>query len=592
MFQIALIGLAAFAAQWAAWRLRIPAIVFLLVFGFILGPVLDLIVPRALLGDMFRPAVEAAVAIILFEGGLHLRFREIAEARRAVGSIVILGAPIGWVLITLAAYYIGGLEFPVAVVLGGMLVVTGPTVIMPMLRHAGLKPNVASVLKWEGIINDPVGILIAFLAFEYFTVAGAGMGFFLERLAIIAGIALCAVGLGFAVAKAFRAGWIPEYLKSPALLAIVIAVFYTCNLFLHESGLVAVMVLGMTLANLRMESFQEIRRFKETVTLMLVSGVFLLLTADLDASVLLDMDWRGIPFIIALLLLVRPLTVLMAGVFSGLSLREMALIGLIAPRGVVCAAMAGLLGPLMVEVGYADGHQILPLCFAVVVVSVLANGLSISKLAKYLGLSAEHTNGLIIVGAAPWAVQLAEVLRGRKIDVLIADGDWRKLKDARLADIPTYYGELLSEDAEFSVEYHAYDALLAATPSAAYNALLCNQFSEVMGRARTYTLHPDEEGMPYRRRLARVLKGREWVPDHLTLERLNTLFGSGWRFRISRIGKTPEGKDILAPEESETLIVLGMITRSGILRLFSKKDRPALRAEGAYVLFMEKVESP
>jgi hypothetical protein len=189
-------------------------------------------------------------------------------------------------------------------------------------------------------------------------------------------------------------------------------------------------------------------------------------------------------------------------------------------------------------------------------------------------------------------VQLAQVLKGRNIEVLIADGDWRRLKEARLADIPIYYGELLSEDAEFSLEHHAYDALLAATGNPAYNALVCNQFSEALGRARTYTLHPDEEGMPYRRRLSRVLKGREWAPDRLTLEKLEALFGQGWRFRISRIGKTPEGNEIMAPAESETLMVLGMITRGGQLRLFSKKDKLALKSEGAYVLFMEKVENP
>ncbi|MCB1538486.1 MAG: sodium:proton antiporter [Rhodospirillales bacterium] len=591
-FQIAVIGIAAMAAQWLAWRLRIPAIVFLLLFGFALGPLAHVIDPRALMGPMFRPAIEAAIAIILFEGGLQLRLKDIAEARKAVGSIVILGAPVGWGLITLAAHYIAGLEFPVAAVLGGMLVVTGPTVIMPMLRHALLQHRVASVLKWEGIFNDPVGILIAFLAFEYFTVAGAGMGFFIERLGLIALIAAAAIAAGFITARVFREGWVPEYLKSPMLLVAVIVMFYASNLALHESGLIAVMAYGMTLANLPVESIQEIRRFKETTTLLLVSGVFLLLTADLNARVMLSMNWRGVPFILALLFIVRPLTALIAGVFSNLNLRELVLIGWVAPRGVVCAAMAGVLGPLMVEVGYADGAQILPLCFSIVVISVLAQGLSVRQLARRLCLTLESHNGLIIAGAWGWAVQLAEVLRARGIDVLIADGDWRRLQAARLSDIPVYYGELLSENAEAAVEHHAYDALLAATPNPAYNALLCGQFADVMGRARLYTLHPDEEGVALRHRLARMLKGREWAPDRLTLDRLESLYAEGWRFRTSRIGKAPDGDEIKVPVESETLMVVGVIGRNGNLRLFSRGERAAPRTEGAYALFMEKQDHP
>ena len=412
--QLVIIAIATIIAQWTAWKLHTPAIIFLLGFGFLLGPIAGLVEPSVLMGDLLDPFIGAAVAIILFEGSLQLHLKELKETRHAVRHVIFLGAPIGWALISAAGHYIAGLEWAVAITLGGMLVVTGPTVIMPMLRQARLNPRAGSILKWEGIVNDPVGVIFAILSYEYFVASkngNAGGSFFLENGVILLLISVFSFLLAHIVKRLFERGHMPEYLKTPFLLTVVLTVFFGCNMFLHESGLLAVTILGLTLANIHTASLEDIKKFKETITLLLVSGVFILLTADLDASTLLLLDWRGLLFIAALLFLIRPLTFIICAIGTKMERNEIILTGLIAPRGVVCAAMAGIIGPLLTEAGFADGDKLLPIAFAVVVISVVLHSLMIKPLARKLELTSKEMNGVIIAGAYPWSIQFAETLK-------------------------------------------------------------------------------------------------------------------------------------------------------------------------------------
>src|SRR5690606_15374381 len=211
-----------------------------------------------------------------------LHFKELRESRHAVRHVIFMGAPVGWTLISAGAHYIGGLEWAVAVTLGGMLIVTGPTVIMPMLRQARLQPRVGAILKWEGIVNDSVGIIFAIIAYEYFVATKNGASataFFFEHGIVVLGIIALSFFLAHAIKRLFEYGYMPEYLKTPFLLCFVLTLFFMCDFMLHESGLIAVTVLGITLANIHTPSLEGIKRFKETITILLVSGVFILLTA-------------------------------------------------------------------------------------------------------------------------------------------------------------------------------------------------------------------------------------------------------------------------------------------------------------------------
>lgn len=598
-FQIVLIATVSVFAQWLAWRLHIPAILFLLGFGFLFGPVFGIIQPDALFGDLLQPAISAAVAIILFEGSLHLKLRELRQTRKSVRRLIALGAPLTWLLGSLAAFWVAGLEWAVSVVLGGILVVTGPTVIMPMLRQTRLNMNASSVLKWEGIVNDPLGVIFAVLAYEFFVAsrlspAPLDSGFFFEKGAILLIVAFASFALAHLLTRLFERGHVPEYLKAPFLLAALLALFFSANTLLHESGLIAVTILGMTLANIHRASFEEIRRFKETITLLLVSGVFLVLTARLDMAVLDGMSWRHMAFIVVLMFIVRPLSVIASCVGTEITWRERLLIGWIAPRGIVCAAMAGLLGPLLTSAGFEDGDKILPVAFAVVVATVVVHSLTIRPLARSLSLRATEAGGIVVVGAHPWTIQMAEVLKERSVPVMIVDNNYHALTQARLADIPVYYGEILSEETEYALELHKYGTLIAATDNPAYNALVCEKFAYDFGQDRVFLTspHDEREDKSEYKKIAPAIIGRYWGKKHLTLERLNILALQGWRFKVTRVGKDKQTGKLILPEESERRYLMGLISKGGTVHFSSPLGKETLQPkEDDIVLLFDHVDT-
>ncbi len=593
LLQIVLISFASIVAQWAGWKLKLPAIVFLLLFGFVLGPALGVIRPQELMGDFLRPAVTVAVAIILFEGSLQLKLREVSDIKAAVRHIVFIGAPLGWALIAAAAHYVAGMSVPVAVVFGGMLVVTGPTVVVPMLRHARLNPRVSSILKWEGIVNDPLGVVFAVLAYEYFhfyqTTSASGLSFYLQYGLIL----LVMLGLSHAAGRGaaflLERGWMPEYLKAPFLVSAVLALYAGCDLALQESGLIAIVVFGMTLANVRISSIEEIRRFKETVTLLLVSGVFILLTANLDPHLLLTINARGALFILLLLFVLRPLTIAVASIGTNMTAKETLFVGWIAPRGVVCAAMAGVMQPLLVDAGFQGAEQVLPLAFGIVVVTVILHSFSVRFLAKKLDLAVEHSGGLIIVGAADWTIQLAETLQGGGIPVVLADTSWRRLKQARLANVPVYFGEILSEEAEYNMELNRYGALLAATDNDAYNFLLCNTYAPLLGREHVFQMSAGLESDAERKKVATSLQGRVFVAQERNHDDWWRSFAMGWRFRLTSLNPN-ENDGVFTLRENELLA--GVIDKAGVLSCTSPEYTPAVTKDDQVLVYGLKPEEP
>lgn len=587
--QLMIIGLAGFAAQWAAWKFHLPAIVFLLLTGFVFGPVLGLLTPDEMFGDFLRPAVGVAVAVILFEASLNLDFREIRDVKRAVNHIVLIGAPVGWVLISLGAHYIGGLSWPTAVTFGGLLVVTGPTVIIPLLRTARLNHRVNSILKWEGIINDPIGVLFSVVALEYFIVSqnveSVSAGFYIHFTFALAAVSAISYMIGVGINRLFQSGIVPEYLKSYFMLIVVISLFTVSNMVIEELGLIAVTVLGVTLANIKVSSLDDIRRFKEVVTLLLVSGVFIVLTADLDPRVLLSIDLRGLLFIVFLLLVLRPIAVFISSIGTSMTLKETIFVSLIAPRGVVCAAVAGIMGPQLVDAGFADGEKLLPLAFAIVVITVMVDSFFIKRLAKYLSLSAEKSNGLIIVGGSPWATELGLLLKSKDVDVLIADRNWHGLREARQSGLPTFYGEILSEDAEFSIDFARYNNILAATEDPVYNALVCNSFVHELGRENVWQLSEPKD-VSSKKAVATSLQGRAFVSEDLTLEALQAQFADGARFKATRVGGDIASEDALLAGSTDTKI--GII-QNGQLRFNSVKHNVSAK-EGDTLLMLAQAK--
>ena len=556
--KLAMIGGFGIAAQWLAWRFKLPAIVLLLLAGALLGPVFGLLNPAEDLGDAYKPAVGLAVAIILFEGGLTLNFAEIRETSNVVRRIIVVGGPLVWLFATLAAHYAGGLSWETSVVMGAILVITGPTVIMPLLRQAQLSRRPASLLRWEAIVNDPIGALYAVFAFEAVLVLAGehtlGGTVFDALLALVVAVA-GGYGLGKLIEQSFARGWVPEFLKAPVLFAVVIAAAAATNGILHEAGLLTVTVMGITLANSRISSLSEMRRFKETVTVLLVSGLFILLTAALDRAVLATLDWRVLLFVFLVLFIVRPLAIYLATIGSRATWQERVLTGWIAPRGIVAVAVAGLFGAQLADAGVVDGEKMIAYTFAIVVATILLHGFTLGPIARILGLKSANAPGVLIVGGSAWSTALAKKLGELSLPATVADRNWSAVKAARQEGVDTFFGDPLSEHAHHELELNRYAAIIAATQNDAYNALVCTDFGPEIGRNNVFQIGSRMD-MHEKHVFAFTIGGRQLFEDGLEYFELATRMRQSWEFRSTTLSEEFTYEDFQERQHADARVLL------------------------------------
>ena len=577
------------AAQWIAWRMRIPAIVLFSIAGLLAGPVFGLVSPSDDFGAVYKPVVALCVAVILFEGGLQLRWHEFREAASGVKRLVTIGAVFAFALGSLAAHGIGDLSWPTSLLFGAITVVTGPTVIIPLLRQANLNRRSASYLKWEGIINDPTGALAAVLIFEFFVYAGSGDPIDAVLFGIAKAIgASIVVGFGgaFALGRALQRGKVPEYLMAPVMLASVLAVFTITDGIQKEAGLLSVTVMGMVLGNMQLPALDEMRRFKEYIVMLLVSSVFVLLTADLDPNVLNLLDWKTVLLVVSMLVVVRPLAIFLTTLFTDMNWRDRVLVGWIAPRGIVAAAVAGVFGPQMVDAGYADAEVLVPVIFALVLTTVTVHGFTIGILSRRLGLSAKG-NSVLIVGASPWTTALAEALTKQlSLTVTLVDTSWHRLRDARLAGVNVLYGEILSENVQQSMELNGVSCLLSATSNDAYNALVCRSFAGELEHDRLFQLPmyaADDNTKSKHKTVAKPFMGVMAFADNAQYEELWRRHFQGWKFYKTKITEAYSYDDFIADCPAE-YIPIGVLHESGRLE-FHAHSAPRKPKPGEQVIY-------
>ena len=597
---IAMIGVLGIGAQWLAWRTGLPAIVLMLAAGFLAGPVAGelgfrLLDPEAAFGNLLDPAIAIGVALILFEGGLSLDLRELRHSGGAVWRLATVGVLVGWALGALAASQIAGLAWPVAILFGGILIVTGPTVVIPLLRQANVQTRPNSILKWEGIVNDPTGALCAVIAYEYFRRLNETPDATLMQVVpplIIAAILAGLIGYAAArlIAYLFPRGAIPEYLKVPVLFTAVIGVFVLTNKIEHEAGLVAVTVMGVTLANTGFNSLRSVHPFKENIAVLLVSGIFILLSASLQWSDLGYLDprqeagLRFLLFLLALLFLVRPLTVLISLLGSSVPWNERLFVAWIAPRGIVLVAISGLFALRLNEIGYSDGQVLTALSFAVVVTTVIAHGFSIHWVAKLLKVKVDMRPGVLIVGATPWTIALAKELQALKAPIMIVDPSWQSLAAARREGMPFYHGEILNEATEHNLDLTPYQFLVAATDNEAYNTLVCNEFAHEIGRDKVYQLGESADGDDDKHALPLSLRGRALFESGFGVTDVADRQREGWVFRKTRLS---EEFDFEAARERlpDSANMLLLVRETGTLRFFTHAAKPEPRAGDTILSF-------
>jgi NhaP-type Na+/H+ or K+/H+ antiporter len=529
------------ASQWVAWRLRLPAIVVLLAAGFglgqAIGPETAAMIPRRLL----FPGVSLAVAVILFEGGLSLRLRDLNQTRHAVIRLCTLGVFFCWIPMTFAAKLVFE-SWEVSALVGALFVVTGPTVITPLLRYIRPKSRVGSVAKWEGIVNDPIGAILAVLVFESSIhhgsdaiVSGMLVGVLKTSLITLA-IGGLTAGL---IVKLLKRHWIPDFLENPVLLGLVLLAFTVSNVLQKESGLATVTLLGIVLANQKSVRIHHVLEFKENLVVLLISVLFIVLGSRLGIDDLKNLGWEAIAFLAIMILAIRPFSTIASTIGTSMTWNEKLFISGLAPRGIVAAAVASVFA---LEIGQLtetaspeilrDAEKLTPVTFLVIFGTVTVYGLGTPFLARRLKISDPNPQGILFAGADRFVRDLALAVQKEGFSVLLVDTNYENISAARMNGLPTQTASIISEYATNELDLGGIGKLFAMTPNDEVNSLAVRQFADQFGRVNLFQLTPRsaEEQKP-RGSLSDRLTGRNLFAKGLTYPKLSERCARGSRLK-------------------------------------------------------------
>jgi NhaP-type Na+/H+ or K+/H+ antiporter len=525
------IGAAALGCQWLAWRLKLPAILFLLLTGILVGPVLGWLDPQEMFGPLLMPLVSLAVALILFEGSLTLHLSEWKEIGSVVHRLVTIGAISTWIVIAVATHFLLGFDWMLAILFGSLTLVTGPTVIVPMLRVVRPKASIANILRWEGIVIDPIGALLAVVVYSFIIASAEGHGL-KQSLFTFGGVILCGAVFGIVggwlLGTVIRRQWLPEYLHNLASLAAVLGIFIASNEVMHESGLLAVTLMGMWLANMKGVDVRHILHFKENLSVLLISGLFILLAARLDLYALIGLGPLVLILLLVIQLIARPLNVLLSTAGSSLSWRERALLCWIAPRGIVAAAVSAIFAIRLHETGHEGALLLVPLTFAVIIGTVVLQSATARPLARLLKVAEPAPSGFLIVGANGPARELGKSLQQLGSRVLLTDSSWENIRAARMEGLPTYFGNPASQHADAHLDLVGLGHLLALSPSGELNTLAAMRFRHDFGHQRLFGLASGHESRRSdKHRASLEHRGNQLGSEAFTYAKLASQMGQG-----------------------------------------------------------------
>jgi NhaP-type Na+/H+ or K+/H+ antiporter len=491
------IGLLSIACQWFAWWVKLPAILFLLLAGIAAGPLTGWLQPDKVFGDLLFPMVSLSVAVILFEGSLTLRMEEIRGLTSIVRRLVTVGVLITWMIITLTTHWALDFSWDLSFLFGAVAVVTGPTVIVPMLRTVRPTARIANILRWEGIVIDPIGAILAVLVFEFIISNQAGGGALGHTLltfgyTLLVGLGTGALG-GYCLGIVLRNHWLPEYLHNVAALTLVFGIFTLSNWAQEESGLLAVTIMGMLLANMKRVNVDDILDFKESLSVLLISGLFIILAARTEFSHFNDLGAQALIVFLAIQFIARPAKVLVSTWGSSLTWQERALLSWIAPRGIVAAAVTALFALRLQQQGHDQAALLVPLIFMVIIGTVVLQSATARPIARWLGVAEPEAKGFLIIGANPFARALAKALNEKDYRTLLVDSSWDNIRAALMDGLNTYYGNPVSEHADRHIDLVGIGQLLALSPRAELNALTTMRYRAEFGPGHLFLLNPGVE---------------------------------------------------------------------------------------------------
>ncbi len=578
---LALIVVLGVIAQWTAWRFKLPSILLLLLFGITVGPITGIINTDELLGDLLFPFVSLSVSIILFEGGLSLRWQDVRHTRAVVRNLITIGVLITWIISAAAAYFILDFDVAISLLMGATIVVTGPTVIIPLLKQIRPVPRVSSILRWEGIIIDPVGAVLAVLVFEQILVGEIVPGISAAIISLIKTLLIggvIGIGSGRLLIILFGRYWVPDTLQNPMTLAVVTGAFALSNTLQTESGLLTVTVMGIVMANQNRVDLRHIREFKETLQVLLISVLFIILAGRIQPEELKALGFAPLLFVAVIIFIERPLAVWISAVGSPLTWREKLFIAWMAPRGIVAASVASIFSLELAEHGYTGAEKLVPVTFSVIILTVAIYGLTAGFVARHLGLTQENPQGLLIVGAHAWARKIALVIQAAGYRVLLVDTNPTNVRRATTAGLEAVEADTISLVETDNVDFSGIGRLLAMTPNDAVNALTNLHFQDIFDEV--YQLpHRENNGYGQSTGLSDQVGGNYLFGTEVTFDNLLIRFNQGAEVKAIRLTEASrfQGNDAIVP--------MFVITGSGELDIWTANNPPELQ-DGQTVIAM------
>jgi NhaP-type Na+/H+ or K+/H+ antiporter len=506
MLELAGIIILGIIAQWVAWRLKLPAILPLILIGLLVGPISTLFTENGAKliepiwngenglfpGEGLYYFVSLAISIILFEGGLTLKFSEIRNVGPVITKLITLGSLVTFISAGIAARLIFDLSWQISFLFSALIIVTGPTVITPILRNIPLKKDISAVLKWEGILIDPIGALAAVLVFE-FIIVGEGQAYTFTALIEFGKILLFGTTFGFTFAHALtfaiKKNYIPHYLLNVVSLSAVLLVFVMSDVFAHESGLLAVVVMGMVMGNTNLPNIKELLHFKESLSVLLISILFILLAANINITDFeLIYNWKTITLFAIVVLVVRPLGVFLSAMGSELRLNEKVFIGWVGPRGIVAAGIASLFGSKLLANGEPGAEYITPLVFMIVLGTVLLNATTARFFAKIVGVFLKKSEGIVIIGASKFSRLIGDYLNRNERHVVLIDNNQTNIDKAKNLGLEAIRANVYSDSLTDNIELNDVGFLMALTGNSEINNYVINKFGKQFGENGSFRL--------------------------------------------------------------------------------------------------------
>ncbi|MCH9047531.1 MAG: sodium:proton antiporter [Proteobacteria bacterium] len=563
------------ACQWLAWRARLPAILLLLLCGMIIGPVTGLLNPDDLFADLLFPMISLSVAVILFEGSLTLKLDEIRGLASVVRNLITVGVLITWLITAVATHYLMGFPYELAFLFGAVVVVTGPTVIVPILRTVRPNAKIANILRWEGIVIDPLGALLAVLVFDFIISSQSGNA--LETVSLVFGrIVLVGTTLGalaaFFLGHILRRNLIPEYLRNVLSLTLVFAVYAGADYLARESGLLSVTVMGMVLANLKNTDIDDILDFKESLSILLISGLFIILAARIEFYQFRELGWHALGVLATIMLLARPIAVWVSSFTSDLKPREKLLIAWIGPRGIVAAAVASLFAIRLEAEGYPGASLLVPLTFFIIIGTVIIQSVTAKTIAHWLGVREPPATGLLIVGSGNVARIIGKALQESGLKVILTDSNWENISQARMEGLNTYFGNPASEHADRNLDLTGIGKMLAMTGNTNQNSLASLRFKSEFGVQKIFQLKTNKEQIiSEKHTLSTRHRGNRLFGEDITYGQMASLLRQGAEIKSTQLSDEYDYEAYIA-NRTEQLIPLFAIDLRNRLHIFTAEQ--------------------